>query len=466
MTRKQRSRAESWLVALLWAVAFLSLAAAMFTTAAPILGVISFACACAAAFILQRSVLRPRVELERRLAAAIGRLDDPSLTDSTVDMIESAADIIRTQLPDFRTRLANLNAMIEAIADPVLATDSNGVVTICNRATEEFLESRSGSPLGRGVDELFTQTEILTLHSAAIAGRGGTILVRTPRADGVRIYEVVATPIALQSAPAPNQPVRTDGKEPGVVITLRDVTEHAQAVQLRAEFVANASHELRTPLASIKAAAETIQSGGGDDPALLDRLARMINVNAARLEDMVRDMLDLSRLETPELPVVATTVHLRELAESVAGMFEVECGERNLRIEVEIEPEAETIETDPPLLQLILKNLTDNATKFAFEGTTVRISARRVIGAGDRDYTRIQVTDEGIGIPLGQQHRIFERFYQVDSARSGQSKRRGTGLGLAIVKHAVKRLNGTISVESVWRHGTTMTVDVPITSAK
>ena len=104
----------------------------------------------------------------------------------------------------------------------------------------------------------------------------------------------------------------------------------------------------------------------------------------------------------------------------------------------------------------MLKNLIDNAIKFAFPRTPVRTEARRV-----GDLVRFRVTDQGAGIPINQQHRVFERFFQVDPARTGFQHRRGTGLGLAIVKHAVKALGGAISVESVWKQGTTMTVDLP-----
>jgi signal transduction histidine kinase len=104
----------------------------------------------------------------------------------------------------------------------------------------------------------------------------------------------------------------------------------------------------------------------------------------------------------------------------------------------------------------VVRNLIDNATKFAYERTAVVVSVERLGPAG----IRIRVSDQGVGIPLGQQQRIFERFYQVDPSRAGFAVRRGTGLGLAIVKHAVKLLGGNIGVESVWKQGTTMTVEL------
>jgi signal transduction histidine kinase len=116
------------------------------------------------------------------------------------------------------------------------------------------------------------------------------------------------------------------------------------------------------------------------------------------------------------------------------------------------------------VLLLILKNLVDNATKFAYEGTAVRVVGEIIPiepGRRGREGARFIVSDRGVGIPIGLQSRVFERFYQVDPARTGTAHRRGTGLGLAIVKHAVKVMGGTIGVESVWKQGTTITVELP-----
>jgi two-component system phosphate regulon sensor histidine kinase PhoR len=130
-------------------------------------------------------------------------------------------------------------------------------------------------------------------------------------------------------------------------------------------------------------------------------------------------------------------------------------------------PKAIALHTDRKLLMLILRNLVDNATKFANEHTSVRVIAQVLPPAGNtlrgppRGTLRIKVVDTGLGIPIEHQQRIFERFYQVESSRTGLTARRGTGLGLAIVKHAVKDLGGTIKIESVWKQGTTMSVEVP-----
>jgi len=145
---------------------------------------------------------------------------------------------------------------------------------------------------------------------------------------------------------------------------------------------------------------------------------------------------------------------------------------RGLEVVSEVSNEVNQIQTDPVLLSLILRNLVQNAIKFAHEDTTIKITVEPDSISHDRTIPipdslvgsmgiRIRVIDKGIGIPITQQQRIFERFFQVDDARSGSSAKRGTGLGLAIVKHASKRLGGTVSLESVYREGSTFIIELP-----
>ncbi len=348
-----------------------------------------------------------------------------------------------------------LREALDATAVPLLATDGRGVVRLCNEAGREFFAARIGPIEGTLLDNLFTQAEIVAQHAAALRGEQRQGLVRMVRADGLRTIEVVTAPA----------PIGDDRR--GAVLTLRDVTEVAQASQLKTDFVANASHELRTPLASIRAAVETLEGGARDDPIMLERIGRMINANVLRLEELVRDLLDLSRLESPEAPVTPEPIRLDDLFHSLSDAFAPVVAERGLRLEFAIDDGAEIVHSDPVLLSLILKNLIENATKFAYDSTAVRVRAEIVRSPGgaaeenEAPSFRLRIADRGVGIPFGHQQRIFERFFQVDPSRNGQSDRRGTGLGLAIVKHAVKRLGGTIAVESVWKVGTTMTVELP-----
>ncbi|MEL6740062.1 MAG: HAMP domain-containing sensor histidine kinase, partial [Planctomycetota bacterium] len=247
-----------------------------------------------------------------------------------------------------------------------------------------------------------------------------------------------------------------------------------QANQAKSEFLANMSHELRTPVASIRGAAETLATLP-EDPQMVARLVSMVENNARRLEEMVSDLLDLSRLESPDQRPTVEPVDLHAMAGELRDMFADRLGEQGLALEFDIAPGLERLISDPSLVELILRNLIDNACKHARDNTIVRVVARLAEIRPSPDLPtplvvddarpmlgmRVRVIDEGTGIPLRDQRRIFERFYQVDPARAGGQRRRGTGLGLAIVKHAARRLGGGVGVESVWQQGTTMIVELP-----
>ncbi len=397
------------------------------------------------------------------------------------------------QLKELAKKTRNLESLIDSLAEPVLVTDDRDDVLLCNRAAERMLGIPHGTLLGRNVRELFTRQEVLRMHAAAHAGQPGFGQVPMMTLTGPRTFQVSAAPLP----PAWGEGVF------GVVLVLRDVTELAQAVQFRTDFVANASHELRTPVAAIKAATETLIDGGKDEPALRDRLLTMITNHCQRLEDMTRDLMDLSRLETPDMPVRPARVDWEEMEAVLHESFEQILAQRSLRLEISWASELMTRAclSDPKLLLLIVRNLVDNATKFGREGTTIQVRGRLLshppggaesagegepagaangaadpkrratgLAASETHWLRLDVSDEGIGIPIEQQERVFERFYQVDGARTGtggstapgRPQRRGTGLGLAIVKHAVKALEGRVGIESVWQKGTTVWFEIPL----
>ncbi len=338
--------------------------------------------------------------------------------------------------------------LLDAIDTPVVATDAAGSVVVCNRAAGALIGGKPDGLMGRPIESVFTRADLAQLHREASDGRRVRARVRLARADGTFIYETSAIPAGERSA----------GVHP-VVMTFRDVTELSRALQVKTDFVANASHELRTPIAALRIAADTLASGGTEDREVLARVVAMIGNNTARLEEMVRDLLDLSKLESPELSVRSEEFPASRLEDTLRSLLESECRRRSLTLRFEVSPDAEVLKGDETLVTLILKNLAENAVKFAYERTAVRITV--VAGSAASGAARFEVTDEGIGIPLDQQQRIFERFYQVDPARAGTAERRGSGLGLAIVKHAVRTLGGTIRVQSVWKQGTTLTVEIP-----
>jgi two-component system phosphate regulon sensor histidine kinase PhoR len=255
---------------------------------------------------------------------------------------------------------------------------------------------------------------------------------------------------------------------PGALLSLRDVTELANAVRIKTDFVANASHELRTPLAAIRGAVETLQTEAGENPKIAARMREIIAGHVNRLEGLVQDLLDLSRVESGEAALRIEPLVLDMLRRSILDQFEETCAARGVRIHFDIPDALDGWRTDPRLVVLILRNLVENASKFAHDNTEIRIVGR--IERSETEVVRFEVRDKGIGIPLAQQQRVFERFYQVDPARPGYEQlssigraKRGTGLGLAIVRHAVKALGGRVGIQSIYTQGTTVWFEVPFT---
>jgi len=386
----------------------------------------------------------------------------PGDEDSEVERLLAQASIRATnQSKEAAKKSRNLEALIDALDEPVLATDNSDAVLLCNRAAEVFLGAGAGELTGRPIGELFTQAELLEMHAGA---RGGTVRrgrVKVTTETGVRVFQVSASPV----------PAAWGEGIFGAVLVLRDVTELDQAAAVKTDFVANASHELRTPVAAIKGAAETLANCLSDDPRSAERFVRMIQGHATRLEEMLRDLLDLSKLESTEEHVHHEEVDLTAIQHSLYSLFGDDCTRRSLTLRFEFSDDLMGMRSDSKLLMLALRNLIENATKFAYEGTTILVTgALTEVGDApvDRDgvnharVVRFEVIDQGIGIPLSHQDRVFERYYQVDSARTGSGVKRGTGLGLAIVKHAVRSLGGQIGLTSVWREGTTVWFEVPV----
>lgn len=354
----------------------------------------------------------------------------------------------------------NALKVLDAVGDPVLVTEPGGAVAMWNRSAENFLAREGDRILGRSIEELFTSADLVAVHAAASVGLTRHATVRLARGTATRLFEVIASPVEWR---------RTGGSEGGpgsdrsaAVVTLRDITEAASATQLQTDFVANASHELRTPLSSIRGAVETLIEDS-DDPRLRLRLLQMIATNVSRLEELIRDLLDLSRIESPDTGPSPCPMQISAVVHTLEHEFTPACTARGLSLSFEMDDRLEAMHSDPRLVDLILRNLIENSIKFAYDQTTVRVVGEVVESSRPKDgrqTARFRVIDKGAGIPLAGQARIFERFYQIDPARAGGSHRRGTGLGLALVKSAVEKLKGTIRVESVWKQGTTMTVEL------
>ena len=229
-----------------------------------------------------------------------------------------------------------------------------------------------------------------------------------------------------------------------------------QLEEMRSEFVANVSHELKTPVTSIRGFAETLRDGAEADPKLAKQYLGIIAAQAARLSSIIEDLLQLSRIEQEMRggsAIERARCEIRPVVEAAIGMLSAQAQEKGMRIELSCE-DGLFAEMNAHLMEQAVANLVDNAIKYSDEGTAVGVKTRSEGG-----MVKIDVSDEGPGIPPEHRARIFERFYRIDKGRS--RKLGGTGLGLAIVKHIAGLHGGSVSVESEAGKGSTFTISLP-----
>jgi two-component system phosphate regulon sensor histidine kinase PhoR len=243
------------------------------------------------------------------------------------------------------------------------------------------------------------------------------------------------------------------GDAGGLLAVCVDVTDLRRLESLRRDFVANVSHELRTPVTALLSATETLRGAALRDPNAAGRFLDIIERNARRLQDLIEDLLELSRLDAHQYKLRHEKVDVPALFGIVVGLFRERAEKKGVRIATRTADDLPVLESDPRALEQVLVNLVDNAVKYCPSGAQVTLSAEKNDGA-----VRFAVEDTGPGIDAKHLPRLFERFYRVDAGRSRELG--GTGLGLSIVKHLVEAMGGDVGVESTVGRGTTFRIEV------
>jgi signal transduction histidine kinase len=385
------------------------------------------------------SVSRPLLRL-RDAAEAIARGERPTLDTRGRDEVGQLGRALRTvdenlsgRLADLERERAGMAALIGSMIEGVIACDARGTVTAINPAARDLLDLGSATPVPP-VYQLFRQRAARDALEATLAG--------ATTAD-IEI-ELDQRTILLSGSAL---------KDGGAVFVVHDVTALKRLETIRRDFVANVSHELKTPLTVVRGYAETLRK---DDPPPEVRAAFLDTMlaNTARMQSLIDDLLDLSRIESrtwmPEPTEVAVEPLAREVWAALAGRGNA----ATIGFSAETSPAAGTLHADTEGVRQILTNVLDNAARYTPAGGTVRVRTAREGG-----MVRIDVSDTGPGIAAEHLTRIFERFYRVDPARSRELG--GTGLGLAIVKHLAEAHGGRVEALSTLGHGTTIRIFLP-----
>jgi two-component system, OmpR family, sensor histidine kinase SenX3 len=239
-----------------------------------------------------------------------------------------------------------------------------------------------------------------------------------------------------------------------ILLLIEDQTESRRVEEVRRDFVANTSHELKTPVGALALLAETVEDAA-DDPEAVRRFAGRMRQEAARLTNLVQDMITLSRIQAAEPVPDPVPVELDAVVAEALDRCRMKASARGIELAAS-GSHGLCVLGDEDLLVTALRNLLENAVAYSPDKTRVGITTKR---AG-RDAVEISVADQGIGIPERDLERIFERFYRVDAARSRATG--GTGLGLAIVKHVTAAHSGKVTVVSKEGAGSTFTLRLPV----
>ncbi|MTH52880.1 PAS domain-containing protein [Bacillus mangrovi] len=365
-------------------------------------------------------------------------LDETGMLSQSINILaRNLQDMTRAQ----EMQKDRLETLIENMGSGLILIDGRGYINLVNRAYKEIFQADPEHFLYRLYYDAFEHKEIVDIIEEIFMTEV-RLRKQLQVAIGIdrRHFEIYGAPI-----------IGTNDEWKGIVLVFHDITELKKLEQMRKDFVANVSHELKTPITSIKGFSETLLDGAMSDKQTLEYFLSIILKESDRLQTLIQDLLDLSKIEQQAFRLTFSDCDLHEIADDIVAILSSKAEEKEIVLTVDSEAEVIPAIGDVYRIKQIFINLINNALTYTPKGGSVNLSLRN-----GKDHAWVTVSDSGIGISEEELPRIFERFYRVDKARSRNSG--GTGLGLAIVKHLVEAHKGQITVKSRVGEGTTFTV--------
>jgi two-component system phosphate regulon sensor histidine kinase PhoR len=424
-------------------VVYLSTAGSAARLASLVLGALLILASWLLARSLARRINRLTDFTDRLLDISVPRPRLPAGNDELGNLARSLSRMapqIEELVNRLRNELTRREAILASMTDGVLAVDARLNVTFCNRAFIATVGNHGpveGVPLIKIVRDPVLFQIVKQVVDSGVEQRK-RLQLSTP---GMQSFDVHAVPLASASSR-------------GAIAILNDVTPTEKLERVKRDFIANVSHEIRTPLTTIRGYAETLLEGGLEDKHNRRKFVEIIQANGVRLNNIAADLLTLSELESSRPGAQPGPISLKDVL--CGAIRAIEPAAHLINVELRADPIPDLYLSGYGIrLEQALMNLLDNAVKFNKPNGEVHVQVH------DRSGNRIEirVSDNGVGIPVEDLSRIFERFYRVDKARSRQVG--GTGLGLSIVKHAVEQMGGTVTVESELGKGSTFVVMLP-----
>lgn len=373
-------------------------------------------------------------------------------SDDEIGRLAEMFNLLRQQLDLNLTEMSNEKSKLETIlrymADGLIAVDLSGHIIHANPAamamlaiSDEDMETRRYDDLIRSYNENFLLDKLMENCKNGGAEellffRGAAFSVRYDRFKNENAEDI------------------------GIIMVLHDITERQKLEKMQTEFVANVSHELKTPLTSIKSYTETLKEGQVDDPELARNFLTIIDEETDRMNRLVKDLLQLSRLDYQQEKWNMKDINLILLLKSAITKVEMTAKNKKQQLNYDYgEVERVGVIADKDRIEQVLLNILSNAIKYTLEEGIIDVSVQI-----DGKQATVVIADNGMGIPETEMPRIFERFFRVDKARSRAMG--GTGLGLSISKQIVEEHQGTIRIDSWEGKGTQVTISLPLASAR
>lgn len=372
------------------------------------------------------------------VAGAVGALTGVIVTYATLrfrgdDRTELAA---HPSAPPAASADDRVERLVDALPFAAFTIDDRRRVHVFNAAAAELFGVERDRAIGRAIIEVVPSVDLERMLADALAGETRTQDIAFGSGGRERFFGITAQPY-----------------EDGAMAIAADRTAMLEAERVRRDFISDVSHELRTPLSAMKLMLETLLLSDDDAeartlflPQIADEVERMIR--------LVQDLLELARSDASAVPLRTEHFDLTEVATSTVNTFAQRADSLGVDLELDA-PEAVDVDADRGRLVQVTVNLVDNALRHTPDGGRVVVEVGR-----EGDDAIVRVRDTGIGIPFADLPRIFERFYVVDRSRSREHG--GTGLGLAIARQLVQLHGGSLTAESVYGHGATFTMRVPI----
>ncbi len=340
--------------------------------------------------------------------------------------LDYLARSLSNSLEALRDERDRLRGILAGMQEGVLFLDREGRIALVNPALREML-LLGADAVGQTLLAVIRHAELKELLDHAQHSQ-------EPLTSEIELSGLKPRRVFVRAA-------RLQGEQEGVFAVFVDVTDMRRLESMRRDFVANVSHELRTPVTAIRSAAETLEVAATNDATAVSQFMGIITRNAERLQHLVEDLLDLSRIESQKYQLDYEPLDVGGVFSHVYGLFREQARQRGVELKHTVPGDLARVRADRRALEHVLTNLVENAVKYAGEGAKVELKASET-----GNLVRIGVEDNGRGIESKHLPRLFERFYRVDRGRARDQG--GTGLGLSIVKHLVESMGGNVRVES------------------